>query len=147
VALGQQNRAEPSEEGRAKRKQVAAALAAAREQVEAARVALALFQRGGSPYGLLPEKEKEQVLGTVAVAIPKGASSAERARLIAEALAPQLMEAAGALGVVVAASAERYTRERPGRDAEGRTVLDVVGRVEGDFLVPAVSKATRAMRS
>jgi hypothetical protein len=143
AAIGERNRAEPSAEGRAERRVVAAALEAARERVAAARVALDLFRRTGSPYGLVTEKE--EVMGAVAVAIPKGVSSAERARLIAAALADQLTEAAQGLGVVLAAPPERYTRERPGRDAERRTVLDVAGRVEGDTLVPVsrTSKGTR----
>jgi hypothetical protein len=49
--------------------------------------------------------------------------------------------------VILSTVPSRYTRERPGRDAEGRTVLDVSGRAEGDLLVPAVSRASRNVRS
>jgi hypothetical protein len=49
--------------------------------------------------------------------------------------------------VVLSATPSRYTRERPGRDAEGRTVLDVAGRVEGDLLTPAVGKGAKLRRS
>ena len=47
---------------------------------------------------------------------------------------------------MLAAQPARYTKERPGRDAEGRTVLEVAGRVEGDRLVPAVSRASKNLR-
>jgi hypothetical protein len=40
-----------------------------------------------------------------------------------------------------------YTKEKPGRDDEGRTVIEVAGRVEGDRLVPAVSRASKNMRT
>ena len=57
-----------------------------------------------------------------------------------------LLETALSL-VVLAAAPERFTRERPGRDAEGRTILDISARVEGDTLVPAVSKSARLRRT
>jgi hypothetical protein len=143
-ALADRFRAEPTDEARDRLRRGAASLAAARDRVEAARVALEIFRRSGSPHGLLAEAGR--VVGSIAVPVPPGVSSAERARLIAAALSPQLLDAAKQLGVVLAASVERYARERPGRDAEGRTVLDVAARVEGDFLMPAVSKTAKMMR-
>ena len=59
----------------------------------------------------------------------------------------ELTEASNKLGIVMAASPAKYTRERPGRDAEGRTVLEVAGRVEGDQLVPAISRAAKSLRN
>ncbi len=124
----------------------AASLAAARDRLEAARVALKLAETTGSPHGLLAREGF--VLGSVAIAIPAGTTSGARVRLIEEALAAELTGAARDVGVVLAAPAERYTRERPGRDAEGRTVLDVCGHVEGDVLMPAISRnAKNARRS
>jgi hypothetical protein len=117
---------------------------AARQRARVAAVQLKLLELRGSPYGLIAGGG--EVLGVLAIAIPKGASSEARARLIAATLTPELAEAARAIGVVPGASGERYTRERPGRDAEGRTILDVAGRVEGDVLVPAVSSASRKGR-
>ncbi|KYF65497.1 MULTISPECIES: hypothetical protein [Sorangium] len=122
----------------------AASLAAARERLEAARVALKLALKTGSPHGLLAQEGV--VSGSVAVAIPPGTPSGERARIVEAAVAAELTGVARELGVVLAAPADRYTRERPGRDAEGRTILDVAGHVEGDVLMPAVSRAARNAR-
>jgi hypothetical protein len=135
AALAEAFRAEPTDDRREVLKRGAASLAAARDRVEAAKVALEVMRRTGSPHGLLAEKGK--VVGSAAVVIPAGASSAERARLIEEALGEALMKAARELGAVLGAAAEKYTRELPGRDEQGRTVLEVLGRVEGDVLVPA----------
>ncbi|WP_437980837.1 hypothetical protein [Sorangium sp. So ce117] len=142
--LAEKYRGVPAEDAREILRRGAAALAAARERCDAARVALKLAQTTGSPHGLLA---KDGVIaGSVAVAIPAGSSSGERARLVDEALSAELTGAARDLGVVLAAPAERYTRERPGRDAEGRTILEVSGHVEGDLLMPAVSKAAKNAR-
>lgn len=142
--LAEAFRAEPTDDGREVLKRGAASLAAARDRVEAAKVALEVMRRTGSPHGLLAESGK--VVGSTAVAIPAGTSSAERARRIEEALGGPLREAAQELGAVLGAAAEKYTRELPGRDEEGRTVLEVLGRVEGDVLVPA-SRTAKMMRS
>lgn len=138
-------RADPTDEGRELLKRAAASLAAARDRVEAAKTASAIYEKTGSPYGLLAEEGR--VVGAVGVLVPPGATSQERERAIDDVLSVELAEAAKELGVVLAAAPERFTRERPGRDAEGRTVLDVIGRVEGDRLVPAVSKSARLRRT
>lgn len=143
--LAEAFRAEPTDDAREVLKRAAASLAAARDRAEAARVALEVMRRTGSPHGLLAENGK--LVGSIAVAIPGGASGAERVRRIEEALGQSLIEAARELGVVLGAAPEKYTREKPGRDDEGRTVLEVLGRVEGDVLVPAVSRSARLMRS
>jgi len=78
------------------------------------------------------------ISGTVAVRIRGGASKAERERAIDEALAVELSRASETLGVVLAARPVAYTKERPGRDEQGRTVLEVRGRSEGDVLVPGL---------
>src|SRR5262249_54694840 len=124
----------PTEEGREALRHGAASLASARDRVEALKVAVALFEKHASPYGLLAADGR--VIGCIAVAIPAGTTQDARRQLVDDALSEALADACRELGVVLAASPERYTRERPGRDAEGRTVLDVLGRVEADRLVP-----------
>jgi hypothetical protein len=86
-------------------------------------------------------------VGTIAVKIPPGISSQERERTINDVLSTELSDAAKELGVVLAAAPDRFTREQPGRDAEGHTILEVAGRVEGDTLVPAVSRSARLRRT
>lgn len=134
-------RNDPSEAKRERLKRGAEALTTARDQIEAEKVALAIFEKSGSPYGLLARDG--QVIGMIAVRVPPGSSHERRLQLIHEALTGPLHETAGELGAVLAASPERYVKERPGRDADGKTVLDVAGRVEGDRLVPALSKAEK----
>lgn len=143
--LADQFREDPSENNRELLKRAAASLAAARDRVEAAKTALAVFEKTGSHYGLLAKDGR--VAGAVAVSIPPGVTSQQREKAINDVLSAELSDAAKELGVVLAAAPERFTRERPGRDAEGRTVLDVSGRVEGDTLVPAVSKSARLRRT
>jgi len=88
-----------------------------------------------------------RVTGSIAIRVAPGSSHEARAKLIDDTLAEPLAEAATALGTVLAAAPSRFTRERPGRDPQGRTILDVAGRAEGDRLVPAVSRASKNMRS
>jgi hypothetical protein len=134
-------RAEPTDEGREILKRAAASLAAARDRVDAAKAALTVFEKTGSPHGLVAQDGK--VLGTITVAVPPGTTQAAREEAIDRELGDRLHEAAEELGVVLAAKPISFTRERPGRDPEGRTVLEVAGRVEGDRLVPALSRASK----
>ena len=87
------------------------------------------------------------VAGSIAVLIPPGISREKREGLIEAELSGKLTNAAESLGVVLAAAPMSYTKEKPGRDDEGRTVIEVAGRVEGDRLVPAVSRASKNMRT
>jgi hypothetical protein len=137
-------RAEPTDDGREVLKRAAASLSAARDRLDAAQAALTVFEKTGSLHGLVAADGK--VTGTVAVAVKPGATRQEREAAIDEELSHRLDEAADELGVVLAAKPASYTKERPGRDAEGRTVLEVAGRVEGDRLVPALSHASKNLR-
>lgn len=138
-------REDPSDDGREGLKRAAASLAAARDRLDAARAVLAVFEKTGSIHGLVADNGK--VTGTIAVAVPPGATRDEREAAVERALDEQLAAVADELGVVLAARPSSYTRERPGRDAEGRTVIEVAGRVEGDRLMPAVSRAAKFMRT
>lgn len=131
------------EEGTAEAKQALArateALREAETGLEEATRALAIGQATGSAFGLVLG-EDGALRGAVALLVPPGTAKDERARLIADALAEELTELASAHGLVLSASPDRYARERPGRDPEGRTILDVSGRAEGDYLVPSAPK-------
>ncbi|MRG96429.1 hypothetical protein [Polyangium spumosum] len=122
-----------------------ATLTGAREALKDAEAALELFERTGKEHAIVAKGAR--VVGSIAVHVPPGSSHEARGRAIDDELTGPLIDVATELGVVLAAAPSRYTRERPGRDAEGRTVLDVFGRVEGDTLVPAVSSASRNLRT
>ena len=141
-AIAEDFRKDPSEDAKEGLRRAAASLAAAKDRVDAARARVTLAQRTGSPYGVIAEKG--HVFGAIAVALPPGVSRSEREKTIDAALADKLTEAAKELGLVLQAAPSRYTRERPGRDTEGLTVLDVVGRAEGDLLVPGNIRNSRA---
>jgi hypothetical protein len=126
-------------------RQASAAREAARERLEAATDALRVFEKTGSEHGLVADGDR--VFGTVALKLAPGITQEARLRAIDDALTEQLTAVADELSVVLSATPSRYTRERPGRDAEGRTVLDVAGRVEGDLLTPAVGKGAKLRRS
>ena len=143
--LAEAFRAAPSDAGRELLKRAAATLASARDGLDAARAALAVFEKTGSSRGLIAAEGR--VTGTVAVLVKPGMSHEAREAAIEAEIGARLDEAAQELGVVLTAAPARYTKERPGRDAEGRTVLEVAGRVEGDRLVPAVSRAAKQMKS
>jgi hypothetical protein len=131
-----------SEEERAARKQLSAALNKARERLDEARTLLERFDQSGQEHAVVVRENR--VIGTIAVFVPPGSSHENRAQIIEDALAEPLGRAAEKLGVILSATLSRYVRERTGRDAEGRTVLDVEGLVEGDLLVPAVRSVKKA---
>jgi len=135
-------RLDPSEDQKEGLRRAALSLAAARDRVDAARARLELAKRTGSPYGVIADQGR--VFGTIAVTLPPGISKGERESAIDRELSDALSVAAKELGLVVSASPSRFVRERPGRDADGKTVLDVVGRAEGDVLVPGNAKNNRA---
>lgn len=141
-ALAADFRVDPTDDRKEGLRRAAASLASARDRVEAARARVDLAKRTGSPYGVIADSGR--VFGTIAVALPPGVSKAAREAAIEGALGAALSTAAEELGLVLSASPSRYVRERPGRDAEGKTVLDVVGRAEGDLLVPGNVRNSRA---
>lgn len=140
--LADEFRSDPTEDAKEGLRRAAASLSAARDRVDAARARLALVQRTGSAYGVIADAGK--VTGTIAVALPPGISKADREKAIDEALGSALLDAAKELGLILSTSPSRYARERPGRDADGKTLLDVVGRAEGDLLVPGLTRNSRA---
>jgi len=144
AALAEDFRDDPSSDKRELLKRAAASMASARDRLEAAKAALVLFDKLGTPHGLVADGGS--VAGTIAIVIKPGATSQEREKAIEAALDEQLNAAAEELGVVMTAAPAKYTKERPGRDAEGRMVLEVAGRVEGDRLVPAVSRQSKNLR-
>jgi hypothetical protein len=142
--LAEDFRLDPDEQKRAALKLAAEKLGRARDRADAARAALEVLAKTGSPHGLVADRGR--VTGTIAIAPRPGWSQKDRERAIDEALDEALVAAADELGVVLAAAPLKYTKERPGRDPEGRVVLEVAGRVEGDRLVPAVSRAAKQMK-
>ena len=145
ATLAEAFRAEPTDDAREGLKRAAASLAAARDRVDAAQAALHVLDKTGSEHGLVAEDGK--VIGSIAALVKPGVSREERERIIDEALTDALARAAVDLGAALGAAPARFVRERPGRDAEGRTIFDVAGRVEGDVLLPAVSRAAKTSRS
>lgn len=141
-ALAADFRVDPNEDRKEGLRRAAASLASARDRVDAARGRVDLAKRTGSPYGVIASGGR--VFGTIAVALPPGVSRAAREEAIDGALGSALHAAAEELGLVLSSSPSRYARERPGRDAEGNTVLDVAGRAEGDVLVPGNVRNSRA---
>lgn len=141
-ALADDFRKDPTEDAKEGLRRGAASLSAAKDRVEAARARVALAKRTGSPYGVIAEGGR--VVGTIAVELAPGISRADREQAIDVALGEALAAAAKELGLVVSASPSRFVRERPGRDAQGRTMLDVAGRAEGDLLVPGNVRNSRA---
>ena len=141
-ALAEEFRHDPTEHAKEALRRAAASLSSAKDRVEAARARVELAKKTGSSYGLIAEGGR--VLGAIAVTLAPGISKGEREKAIDVALNDPLLGAAKELGLVLSASPSRYARERPGRDAEGRTVLDVIGRAEGDLLVPGTVRNSRA---
>lgn len=133
-----------SEEERTERKQLSTALNKARGRLEQARALLERYDMSGREHAIVVQGDR--VKGTIAVRIPPGGSSEQRLQLLEDVLAEQLDAAVTELGVVLAAAPVKYVRERPGRNAEGQTIFDVDGLVEGDRLVPAVKAAKTAER-
>ena len=141
-ALAEEFRHDPSEHAKEGLRRAAASLSSAKDRVEAARARVELAKKTGSAYGLMAQGGR--VLGAIAVTLAPGISKTDREKAIDLALNEPLLEIAKEMGLVLSTSPSRYARERPGRDAEGKTVLDVMGRAEGDLLVPGNVRNSRA---
>jgi len=133
-----------SEEERTERKHLSASLNKARARLEEAKEVLERFDKSGQEHAVVAQGKR--VAGSIAVRVPPGSSHEARQQLIDDVLTGPLEAAASELGAVLAAAPSKYVRERSGRDAEGRTVLDVEGAVEGDLLVPAVRQVRKPGR-
>ena len=137
-------RLDPSADKREMLKRGVSSLSSARDALDTARAALGVFVETGSPHGLVSKSGR--VTGTIAIEPKPGWSHEEREAAIEDALSPRLFAMAEELGVVLTTTPAKFTKERPGRDADGRLVLEVAGRVEGDRRVPAVSRAAKQMK-
>ena len=137
-------RYEDSPDGAATGPSISERLRVARQRLTDAQRALAVFTRTGTVHGMVAEDG--EVYGTVAVLITPGAGADARQVAIEWALQGRLETLARDLGAVLAARPASYTKERPGRDAQGRVVLVVEGRVEGDRLVPTDARAPSRRR-
>jgi chromosome segregation ATPase len=142
--LAEDFRLDPSENKREGLRRAAEKLSQGRDRLEAAKAALKIFEKTGGKHGLIAENGR--VTGSIAVAAKVGWTTQQREAAIEAALDAPLSAAAAELGVVLAAAPAKYTKERPGRDADGRMILDVAGRVEGDWLTPAVSRAAKQLK-
>ena len=125
---------ELSDGDRATLRALTTTLGAARERLRQARAAAKELRRNSAPYGF--HARGAELEGTMGVLLPPGTSSEDREKRIHAALGGPLTDAALDLGAVLAADPINYVRERPGRDPEGLTVLEIRGKVEGDRLVP-----------
>ncbi|MFO0615531.1 MAG: hypothetical protein U0414_23255 [Polyangiaceae bacterium] len=119
--------------------EIKARIAELEAAIESAATGAVLGAVGGDA-GTAVALRGEDVVGVVAVKLAPGVSKVERTKAIDDALTPHLSKVAEEASVVLAADAHKFTRERPGRDGEGRTVLDVRGRIEGDRIVPNLAQ-------
>lgn len=142
--LAEEFRRKPRGDKRVVLRRATDSLARAKDGLDAAKAALSVFDKTGSVHGLIAADGR--VTGTIALAAKPGWSQKDREAAIEAALEKALFAAAEELAVVLATEPVKYTKERPGRDTEGLLVLEVAGRVEGDRLVPAVSRAAKQMK-
>ena len=140
--LAQLFRNDPTEDLRELLKRGAVSLASLRDRIEHTQARIHIVEKTGSEPGIVARGGR--VVGRVAVLVPPGVSSRERSQIVDEVLAPELARVAEELGATLSTAPEKFTRELPGRDAEGRTHLEVGGRVEGDLLFPALSTGKKA---
>lgn len=78
----------------------------------------------------------DEISGEFAVALKGGTAATARDKLVDDLLTEPLYALARKLSVVVGSDPHHYAHPLEGRDAEGRTVFSVRGRLEGDVLVP-----------
>lgn len=78
----------------------------------------------------------KELSGELALELPPGTTASVRDKAIDGLLNERLVDEAGKLDLAIAASPSRFAHPRNGKDAQGRTVFDLRGRVEGDRLLP-----------
>ena len=78
-----------------------------------------------------------ELRGAFALVVAPGTPAAQRDRLVDRLLTQPLFAAAEELGVVLGADPHCFARPLDGKDEQGRTRFSILGRVEGDRLVPA----------
>jgi len=103
----------------------------------------------GERYGVLVEEEL--LHGILAVDLEPGTSQQHRHEVVIEAVSQALGAKADELGLILTASPDRFARpprrdatqaEKP-KDAGSRLIVEVAGRIEGDYLVPALSRRSK----
>src|SRR4051812_36507082 len=104
--LAETFRAAPHDALREELKRAAQSLSAARDRIDTARAALDVFERTGTPYGVVAAEGR--IHGTIAIRLEPGSSREERTRLIDEALDARLHDLAQELGCVLSTSAEKF---------------------------------------
>lgn len=82
------------------------------------------------------ELRGDEMTGEAVLEVRPGTRREERDRALDALLATPLADLAREQGVVVGAAPHAYAFELGGRDPEGRTRFEVLGRVEGEVLVP-----------
>jgi len=96
---------------------------------------------------LVLELEGEDlVVGELALTIAPGTVAQVQSRAVDDALAGPLAEKAELMRAVLEAAPSRFTRQLPGKDAEGRVRFSIRARAEGDRLVPAHPSNKRPKR-
>src|SRR5438093_1355552 len=84
-----------------------------------------------------------EVRGQLALNVPPGTTAAARDTLLNQALGAELGEIARSLQVVLAAAPSAFARALRGKRADGMTLFEVGGRIEGDRLIPAARSGAR----
>jgi len=113
---------------------------------------LNIVRTTGERYGVLVEEELLQ--GILAVDLEPNTSQQHRHERVIHVVSEALAAKAEELGVSLTASPDRFARP-PRRDPSqpseskgtgSRLVVEVAGRIEGDYLVPALSRRSKRRR-
>lgn len=109
---------------------------------------LNIVRATGERYGVYVEDDLLQ--GILAVDLEPGTSQQHRHAVVVEAVNQALTARADELGLILTASPDRFARP-PRRDPSvdvpktqgSRLLVEVTGRIEGDYLVPAISRKSK----
>lgn len=88
------------------------------------------------------ELRDDDLVGALAVPLAPGTVASARDHAIDAVLSARLAELAASAGAVLSAPSSAFAFPRPGKDEQGRTCFDVLGRIEGDRLIPRRPRAT-----